>query len=303
MIRPAAFGYNADTAGSNAFQEQTTLVAEDVQRRAVAEFDGVVAALKNARVEIVVFDDTPEPPKPDAVFPNNWVSFHPDGTVILYPMHAASRRSERRKDIIEALSVEFVINKIIDLSGYETHDRFLEGTGSIVFDHDNRLAYACLSPRTDEGLLAMVCERLGYTPSSFRANDRNGNPIYHTNVMMCIADRFAVVCLGSITDARERQAVAGALISSDRELVDISFDQMSNFGGNMLALKSGNGHDLLVLSKRAYECLTIEQREIIGRHCEMLPFAIDTIETVGGGSARCMIAELFLPKRSKALPA
>ncbi len=198
MIRPTGFGYNRDTERSNAFQRGIASDQRDVSAEGLEEFEGVVETLRDAGVGVMVCDDTPEPVKPDAVFPNNWVSFHGDGTVILYPMMAENRRAERRGDIIEEIGKTFLIREIVDLSGYESEGRFLEGTGSIVFDHAARVGYACLSPRTDEGLLSLVCERLGYRPLPFHAHDRKGREIYHTNVMMCIAERFAVVCLESI---------------------------------------------------------------------------------------------------------
>ena len=213
LVRPAGFGYNDETQATNAFQAELGLSPAQIQERAVSEFDAALKSLRNAGVSVTVFDDTTEPVKPDAVFPNNWVSFHEEGTVILYPMFAENRRPERRMDILEALGRRFEINEIVDLTSYEDEGRYLEGTGSIVFDHDEKTAYACLSPRTDEGLLSMVCARIGYRPISFRAYDRDAREIYHTNVMMCIAKRFAVACLESVRDKRVRAMVADSLIS------------------------------------------------------------------------------------------
>ena len=297
MIRPAGFGYNAETAASNVFQSEAAYGPDDVRTRAAAEFDGVVTVLRRAGVSIYVFEDSQVPLKPDAVFPNNWISFHEDGTVILYPMLSQTRRSERRMDILEGLSAEFEIREVLDLSFHESDGRYLEGTGSIVFDHVQKIAYACLSPRTDRELLRVVCDRLHYEPFTFRACDRLGNAIYHTNVMMCIAERFAVACLDSVVDERERQDLERSLIRGGKELISITMDQIYDFAGNMLSLKGAGGRDLIAMSQRALDSLSAEQRSAIGRYCEIVPLAIDTIETVGGGSVRCMMAELFLSKR------
>ena len=297
MVRPSAFGHNSETQGTNAFQSAAALPAGDINAMAAAEFDAAVDKLRAAAVSVFVFNDTPKPAKPDAVFPNNWVSFQRDGSVILYPMQAKSRRAERRPEIIEALGREFRIDDVIDLTGYEKSDRFLEGTGSIVFDHVGRIAYACTSVRTDQYLLSAVSERLGYRPVIFHATDKTGQAIYHTNVMMCVAERFAVVCLESISNERERWMVMNFLTGGRREIIDISLDQMYNFAGNMLALRSADGRNLLVLSQRAFESLKPDQVKAVENYCEMLPIEISTIETVGGGSARCMMAEIFLSKK------
>jgi len=212
-------------------------------------------------------------------------------------MQAKSRRAERRPEIIKALGREFRIDDVVDLTGYEKSDRFLEGTGSIVFDHVGRIAYACTSVRTDQYLLSAVSERLGYRPVIFHATDKTGQAIYHTNVMMCVAERFAVVCLESISNERERWMVMNFLTGGRREIIDISLDQMYNFAGNMLALRSADGRNLLVLSQRAFESLKPDQVKAVENYCEMLPIEISTIETVGGGSARCMMAEIFLSKK------
>jgi hypothetical protein len=297
MVRPAAFGYNLETQETNAFQSSSTFSAKDIQARATTEFDGAVETLRRSGVSVFIFDDTPDAAKPDAVFPNNWISFHSDGTVVLYPMLAKSRRPERRMDIVESLRQDFEIGEIVDLSAYENSECFLEGTGSIVFDHANRIAYACLSPRTDADLLSAVCERLEYRPIPFLAAEAGGQAIYHTNVMMCIADRFAAVCLDCISDEQEREMVVDSLTEGGHEIVDISFGQMHNFAGNMLGLRTADGRNLLALSQRAFNDLTSGQIRTIENYCEMLPLAIDTIETVSGGSARCMMAEIFLIKK------
>lgn len=296
LVRPARFSFNAETAASNHFQQNLGgLTPEVIQAQAFAEFDAAVATLRVRGVRVLVFEDTPTPPKPDAVFPNNWLTLHPDGRVLLYPMCAPNRRAERRPDILEKLGEQFFVREVIDLSGYEQEGRFLEGTGSILFDHVHRVAYACVSPRTDAGLFAEVAAKLGYQPVAFHAYDQHGHAIYHTNVMLCIGARFAVVCLASIRDAQERAAVVASLTDTGHELVDITLTQVAHFAGNMLTLR-GDSADLLVLSQQAYTALTTEQQQNLARYAELVPLAIPTIETIGGGSARCMLAEVFLPE-------
>lgn len=296
MIRPAEFGFDPETAGSNEFQRDTGEDAAVVQERAEAEFDAAVETLREKGVGVFVFEDTVYPPKPDAVFPNNWVSFHDDGTVILYPMFAPSRRHERRLDIIDGLRSVFEIGEVVDLSASENEGPFLEGTGSMVLDRANAVAYASLSPRTDEKLFKDVCERLGYEGLTFRSHGRSGREIYHTNVMMCIGERFAVVCLDTISDAGERERVMTSLRDTGHEIVEISFEQMSNFAGNMLALRTSDGSEVVALSRRAFVGLTADHRKTIEGYCELMPLPIPTIETAGGGSVRCMIAEIFLKR-------
>ncbi|OUJ70856.1 citrulline utilization hydrolase CtlX [Hymenobacter crusticola] len=296
LVRPARFSFNAETAPSNSFQQNLAALTPDaVQAQAFAEFDAAVAMLRAKGVHVLVFEDTPAPPKPDAVFPNNWLTLHPDGRVLLYPMCAPNRRHERRADILEELGRQFRITEVVDLSPHEQEGRFLEGTGSILFDHVHRVAYACLSPRTHAALFAEVAATLGYRSVAFHANDQQGHAIYHTNVMMCIGARFAVVCLASITDAQERATVAASLVGTGHELVDITPEQVAHFAGNMLTLRVATT-ELLVLSQQAFEALTAAQRQTLGRYGELVPLAIPTIETIGGGSARCMLAEVFLPR-------
>jgi hypothetical protein len=294
LIRPANFGFNEETRASNVFQKELNEDAEAVRQKASLEFEAFVKRLKSHGVNVFVFDDTPSPAKTDAVFPNNWVSFHTNGTVVLYPMLSDNRRLERRRDIIESLKNKFDIKNVVDLSHYEKDDRFLEGTGSIVFDHVNKIAYAALSPRTNKKLFVHLCEQLDYLPVTFTAHDRDGAEIYHTNVMMCVGDRFAVVCLESITDESVRVNVFDQLTSTGHEIVDITFEQMNSFAGNVLVVRK----DLLVMSQSAFDSLTNEQKFALEKYGKLLPLAIPTIETVGGGSARCMIAEIFLPSIS-----
>jgi hypothetical protein len=295
MIRPAGFGFDPETAGSNAFQREIDEHPCVVQERAAAEFDAAAETLRAKGVDIFVFEDTVYPVKPDAVFPNNWVSFHRDGTAILYPMFASSRRPERRMEIIDGLRSIFDVGEIVDLSENEQRGRFLEGTGSMVLDRANAIAYACTSSRTDETLFREVCERLGYAPFVFHAHDRGGRQIYHTNVMMCVAEKFAVVCLDSITDKKERLAVAASLRGTGHELIDITFEQMEEFAGNMLQLSPNDGA-IVDLSQSAFNALSGAQRNIIERHSALVPLDVPTIECAGGGSVRCMIAEVFLPR-------
>ncbi|MDF7810844.1 arginine deiminase-related protein [Hymenobacter sp. YC55] len=296
LVRPARFGFNLETAASNYFQQAIAdLDAPTVQALAFAEFDAMVASLRAKGIEVVVFEDTPEPAKPDAVFPNNWLTLHPDGRVLLYPMCAPNRRPERRPDILDALRQHFTVTEVLDLSAHEQEGRYLEGTGSIIFDHEHRIAYACLSPRTDAGLFAEVATQLRYRPVTFHAHDAHGLEIYHTNVMLSIGSGFAVVCLESIVNTAERAAVVASFSLTGHEIVDISLAQVAHFAGNMLALQSATGATLLAMSQRAFDALTPTQHATLSKYCELLPLPIPTIETIGGGSVRCMLAEVFLP--------
>jgi hypothetical protein len=295
LVKPAHFTFNKETAGSNAFQNVSTEKEEQIKQNVLREFENAVTTLKSKGVTVTVVEDTLLPVKPDAIFPNNWVSFHTDGTVVLYPMHAPNRRAERRLDVLEMLRKKFRIESVVDLSKYEENELFLEGTGSIVFDHQNKIAYACISPRTDRELFVELCNYLHYQPIYFIAADAKGKEIYHTNVMMCMAERFAVICLDSITNKNERAHVLQSLGKTNHEVIDITFEQMNHFAGNMLELRDNNGKHLLVMSKSAYDSLTSKQKMQIEKYAEAVPLTIKTIETIGGGSARCMIAEVFLP--------
>ena len=297
MIRPAAVGFDPETAESNEFQRETGMDASVLQERAEVEFDAAAETLREKGVNVFVIEDTVYPQKPSAVFPNNWVSFHEDGTVVLYPMFASSRRHERRRDLIDGLRSVFEVGEIVDLSENESHGRFLEGTGSMVLDRANRISYASLSPRTDERLFKEVCERLGYKAVTFRSHGRSGREIFHTNMMMCVASDFAVACLDSITDKTERLGLAASLRESGHQLIDITFEQMEEFAGNVLSLRTHDGGNVVALSRRAFDALSGRQRNIIERQCELVPIDIPTLEAAGGGSVRCMIAEVFLPRR------
>lgn len=294
LVRPFNFIFNAETSESNAFQNEVNEPDALTKLKALEEFNAFAEELKQKGVSAFVFDDTEQPEKPDAVFPNNWVTFHPDGTVILYPMLAYNRRPERRTDIIDSLKKNFLINEVVDLSNYENENKFLEGTGSIVFDHENKIAYACLSPRTDKELFITVCERLNYRPVYFFAYDGSGTEIYHTNVMMSMGNRFAVICIESIKDKKERETVTGLLNQTGHEIIDITYDQMNNFAGNVLSVKKKDNSNLLALSQSAFDSFSDSQKQVLEKYCELVPLAVTTIETSGGGSVRCMIAEIFL---------
>jgi hypothetical protein len=300
MVRPASFGSNPLTAASNRFQFQDdTVPPRETQQRAQAEFETLALALSNADVEVCIVDDTPEPPKPDAVFPNNWVSFHADGSVVLYPMLAGSRRQERREDILAALVRKhgFRITRTVDLTWHEGDQRYLEGTGSLVLDRVNRVAYACLSPRTHLDALGDFAQQLDYDIASFDAVDAGGVPIYHTNVLMCMGDTFAVLCAATIRDEARRAAILRIIGETGHETIHITPEQMTAFAGNMLELRSRKGEPLVVLSARALESLTREQRTRLERHARAVAVPIPTIERYGGGSVRCMLAEIHLPRR------
>jgi hypothetical protein len=294
MIRPVSFGFNEQTADSNAFQHRDAH-ASDVNTKAQQEFDGMVALLRANGVDVTMVDDTPEPHTPDSIFPNNWVSFHADGEVFLYPMQAENRRLERREDIINGLEDCFTVKRVIDLSRFEEEHKFLEGTGSMVLDRENKIAYACLSPRTDRKVLEIFCEQTGYTPVSFDAVDGNGKAIYHTNVLMCIGTGFCVMCVDSIPNPHEKQLVKDFLKSTARETIDITFEQMNHFAGNMLEVKNEAGETLIVMSKNAHDVLLEEQKSLLKKYGKLVYADINTIETIGGGSARCMMAEVHLP--------
>ncbi len=294
LIRPSSFAFNSETAASNAFQIELNESEEEIKQKKLQEFDAFVTTLKSKDINVFVFDDTTYPEKPDAIFPNNWVTFHSDGEVILYPMFAPNRRHERRLDIIDCLKKNFEVTKILDLSKYENENKYLEGTGSIIFDHINKIAYACLSPRTDKELFVEVCDYLNYKPIYFYAHDKSGKEIYHTNVMMCIGELFSIICLDTITDKGERELVFKSLTETGHQVIDITFEQMNSFAGNMLAILTNNNKSILALSQSSFDSLTAIQKNEIEKYSELVPLSIKTIETIGGGSARCMIAEVFL---------
>ncbi len=293
MIRPVNFGFNAETAVNNAFQ--VAGYDDAAHEKAAREFDRFVEALRSNGVQVTVVEDTPQPHTPDSVFPNNWISFHHDGTVILYPMFAENRRQERKPHVLEQLAGKFAITHTIDLTRYEREQRFLEGTGSMVLDRDHRIAYACLSPRTSKEVLEAFCQTMNYRPVIFTATDSKGRPIYHTNVMMCVADRYVVICLDSIAAKNERENVIAVIKETGKDVVPITMEQMNRFAGNMLQVHNQQGEKLLVMSSQAYGALTPEQVRQLESYNRIVHAPLDTIETNGGGSARCMMAEVFLP--------
>ncbi|WP_262249571.1 citrulline utilization hydrolase CtlX [Parapedobacter soli] len=295
MIRPVRFGYNAQTATNNAFQQfPREGDAAAIQQQALEEFDAFVEKLRQHDIDVLVMDDSAEPYTPDSIFPNNWVSFHRDGTLVLYPMFAENRRLERKPAVIDAIKERFAVSRQIDLSSHEVEGRFLEGTGSFVLDRENGMAYACRSPRTDEQLFRYFCRQLGYTPVIFDAVDRSGTAIYHTNVMMCIADRYAVINLDAVA-LPDRTALSSALKHSGKAIVAIDHDQMDAFAGNMLQVENKKGQRYLVMSSQALGSLRPEQVSLLESFNPIIHSPLDTIERNGGGSARCMMAEVYLP--------
>lgn len=302
MIRPASFDYNPETAATNSMMQRPGVLGATAHNDlARAEFQHMVNALRSEGISVCVVDDTPQPPKPDAIFPNNWVSFHPDGTVVLYPMHTESRRRERRRDVVEAAAEQagFRIKRVLDLSPHESEGRCLEGTGSLVLDHTNRVAYASVSPRTHPAVVDEWARELGYEPVVFRALDRAGAPVYHTNVLMCIGERFALVGTESIAPD-DRALVLGRLRKSGREIVEIGYDEIERFAGNMLELATWDealgDSRVLVLSASARDALTADAYGRLSACTDtLLVVPVPTIEKLSGGSVRCMLAEIFLP--------
>jgi len=293
------FCYNVETAVDNPFMVNNSADAESTQAKALQEFDNYASILKEKGVEVAVFDDTLDPHTPDSIFPNNWISFHTDGTVILYPMKAKNRRFERRHDIIEKLESvhNFKVSNKIDITEGELNERFLEGTGSIVFDYINKIAYACISQRTDKDLLEKVCEKLGYKAHTFTSVDANGTEIYHTNVMMCVGERFALVCAQSVKDETERENLIKILTETGHEVILLTYEQICHFAGNALEVCNKKKDRFLIVSKAGYDSLSEDQKDAIQLHDEIIPIPLNVIETNGGGSARCMISDIRLPKK------
>jgi len=301
MIKPVGFRYNEQTAVNNYYQKVLdNLTDEQTQEKALSEFNAFVDKLRNAGVNVVVVEDTKNPDTPDSIFPNNWVSFHENGIVGLYPMCAENRRDERREDIFDILVDEhgFYIEEIKDFTEFEEHDKFLEGTGSMVLDRENKICYAAISIRTDEIAVMQFCEEFGYRPVCFTANqDVEGErmAIYHTNVLMCVADTFVVICLDTIDDAIERENVVENLKETGKEIIEITEEQNQRFAGNMLQVMGDKPY--IVMSNSAYNSLSESQIKTIENHCPIIYSSLDTIEACGGGSARCMMVEIFLPQQ------
>lgn len=301
MIRPTNFRMNEQTAVNNYYQQELTgVLPASIHAKALKEFDDFVIILQNKGVDVVVVSDTEKPSTPDSIFPNNWISFHENGDVGLYPMFAENRRLERREDVLTVLEEKgFEIKNIVDYTEAEDEGVFLEGTGSMILDRQNRKAYCALSPRADEELFIEFCEDFEYTPVVFIANqtvDNQREAIYHTNVMMCIASQFAIICLAAIDDKKERKNVLKHLKENGKEVIDITEQQVHEFAGNMLQVKGTDAQQYLVMSSSAFASLRKEQLQKIEKHATIIHSSLETIERCGGGSARCMMAEVFLPK-------
>ena len=294
MVRPFRFYPNPETASDNAFQREVGPADADiVSKAAQEEFDQAVVQLRSAGVTVHVFDDTASPPKPDAVFPNNWFSTHHDGRIALYPMYSVARRTERRRDIIDHLREQYRVMDVVDYSACEQQEKYLEGTGSLVLDYVNRIAYASLSQRTHPELLNQFCHDFGYEAVTFQSQSEDGRPVYHTNVMICVGSKFALVGLETIADRAERSVIQDRLETTGKEIIELTASQIANFAGNAIELHNKNGK-LLVLSARAASTLSNEQRARIDRHAQIVQLSLPTIE-LAGGSARCMIATIHLP--------
>ena len=303
MIRPINFRMNEQTAVNNYFQEDINLKNAEINKKAQQEFDDYVNKLRSFNIDVIVISDTTEFDTPDSIFPNNWISFHENGTTAIYPMFAENRRLERREDILEELENHgFLIENVVDYTSAEKENIFLEGTGSMILDRQNRKAYCALSARADEDLFIEFCEDFEYTPVIFQAYqtvEESREEIYHTNVMMCLAETFAVICLTSIDDKKESKNVLKNLKEDGKKVIEISEDQMHHFAGNMLQVRGKNDERFLVMSQAARDVLTNQQISQIENQCKIISSSLKTIETCGGGSARCMMAEVFLPKKDK----
>ena len=299
MVRPANFGFNSETSASNSFQENDlTCDPEKIKHRAAVEFNLVVSTLRREGINVLVIDDSPSPVKTDAIFPNNWITLHTNGTIVTYPMFSESRRFEIREEILSEFDQRFQVREIWRLEKEAKQGQFLEGTGSMVLDRDQRIAYACRSGRTNETLLSGFCDRMHYCPVLFDAADENGVPIYHTNVIMAVCTDFVVICLESIADLTQRNVLMKKIILSGKDILDISFGQVKQFAGNMLQLDREAAKPLVVMSAKAKSALTAEQLRFIKRDSDIVALEIPTIEKYGGGSVRCMLAEIFLqPKK------
>ncbi len=295
MIRPAGFAFNPETAESNSFQDRSAQ-SNDTQLKALAEFDGFVETLRGHGVQVWVVEDTGEPHTPDAIFPNNWFSLHDDSRMALYPMQAENRRLERRADIAHHLGEVFTMHDIVDLTAFEKEGKFLEGTGSMVLDREHKICYACLSPRTHQDVLKQFCDEFGYTLVDFHATDRNGGLIYHTNVVMCVGEKFIVICMECIKDETECEKIRK---TASQTIIEISLEQLEHFAGNMLEVVNDKGEHLLVMSEQAHKSLTASQVSELEQFAKIVSAPLYTIESNGGGSARCMMAEIFLPLKTK----
>jgi hypothetical protein len=297
MVRPAAFGFNEETAANNFFQTNSTSSQNELQQKALAEFDNMVAMLRSHDIDVLVIDDTAPPAKPDAIFPNNWLAAFPNGVVSVFPMFAPNRRTEKRQDILQWLAKEFVVKDLQDWSEFEVEGRFLEGTGSMIMDHDNKMIYASASERTSIPVLEKYAAANGYQAIVFLATDKNGHAIYHTNVMMTLGDGFCILCEEAIDEEWELIAVRQLLESTNHNIIPITRDQVHSFAGNMLEVKNKHDENFLVMSQTAFDSLRKEQKQMLEAFAKLLPIPVPTIEEVEGGSVRCMMAEIFLERR------
>ena len=298
MVRPAAFGANEETAATNFFQSSAKkLNGQSLQQTALKEFDNMIELLRKNDINVLVIDDTPKPVKPSAIFPNNWLSTSPEGIVSVFPMYAANRRPEKRDDILKIVAEKFMVKDLQDWSEFEVEGKFLEGTGSMVIDHENKVIYTCYSPRTDVSVLEKFANANNYRAIVFLAIDKNGHPVYHTNVMMTLGENFAILCEEAIEEEWELIAVRQLLESSGHEVIRITKEQMHSFAGNMLQVRNNKGEKVLVMSQTAFDSLNEEQKVELSARSELLPIPIPIIEQTEGGSVRCMMAEIFLEKR------
>jgi hypothetical protein len=292
MVRPYQFYFNQQTAANNFFQSNINI--ENANELAIAEFDTMVEKLRAHQIKVNVVQDTKDPSTPDSIFPNNWVSTHTNGTLCLYPMFAENRRAERKLSVINFLESNYKIETKLDLTDLENEGTFLEGTGSMVLDHQNKIAYGCLSERLDKEAFANWCHKMQFKPIAFKAVDDKSQPIYHTNVMMCMGNQFVVICIESIANEQEKQMVLESFLQTNKELITISQDQLNHFAGNMLQVFDINEKPHLIMSEQAYNSLKTEQVKSLEKYNPLLPISIPTIEALGGGSTRCMMAEIYL---------
>ena len=291
MVKPACFKYNEQTGGDNAFQQKG--FEEGAQEKAMKESEQFIKLLRDNDIEVVDAQDTKEPETPDSVFPNNWFTTHEGGILVLYPMCAPNRRAERKEVFLEAIKKSIDCKKIIDLTHWEKEKKYLEGTGSMILDRVNKIAYACKSPRTSENVLNDFCQKLGFTPILFNAVDKDGKMIYHTNVLMCVGSTFAIICKDTIKDPEEKNRIIESFNKTNKKIIEISLEQMQNYAGNMLEIKNKKGKRYLIMSQTAYDSLNKDQKMYLEGECIILHPKIECIEVNGGGSARCMMAELY----------
>jgi hypothetical protein len=292
MVRPYQFYFNQQTAANNFFQSNINI--ENANELAIAEFDAMVEKLRAHHIKVNVVQDTKDPSTPDSIFPNNWVSTHTNGTLCLYPMYAENRRAERKSSVIEFLQSNYKIENTLDLTDLEKEGIFLEGTGSMVLDHQNKIAYGCLSERLDKNAFNEWCDKMQFKPIAFKALDDKAQPIYHTNVLMCMANQFVVICSDSIPNEQERQMLLDSFAQTNKEVIEISQDQLNHFAGNMLQVFDITEKPHLIMSEQAYKSLHTAQLKSLEKYNPLLPISIPTIEALGGGSTRCMMAEIYL---------